>query len=77
MKKIISIAATFALILGIAISSFAAPNTKAKTLNGKAEMSKKVVKPKKHHKHRKHRKHRQHRLSMLKTKTTMPTGTTK
>ena len=76
MKKIISIVTTFALILGIAISSFATPDTKAKTLNGNVEMSKKVVKPKKHHKHRKHRKHRHHRISMMKTKTT-PTGATK
>ena len=73
MKKIISIVSTFALILGIAISSFAAPDAKAKTLNGNVEMSKKVVKPKKHHKHR---KHRHHRVSMMKTKTT-PTGATK
>jgi hypothetical protein len=29
MKKIISLATTFALILGITIGSFAAPNTRA------------------------------------------------
>ena len=67
MKKILGLATTFALILGIAASSFAMPNTKVKTPNEKVKITK-VVKQKKHRKHTKHRRHRHHKSNVMKTK---------
>lgn len=69
MKRIFALATTLALVLGIAVSSFAATDVKGKTPIVKISVSKEksVKKVQKHRKHRKHirrrwhRKHRHHK----------------
>jgi hypothetical protein len=60
MTRILALATTLALVLGIAASSFAENNTKVKTPIVKASMLKEKA-VKKHQKHRHHRNRRWYR----------------